>query len=300
MIATDLTQVQPIGIIGDFIIDETKYVVVTKISPEAPIPVANLINYESFLTPGGAGLAAAYSKTKGLNTLFLSMLSPFSSKLLDEHKIPYRNISRIPYNVRKLRFIDTHSKYQLIRIDNDDLVMGDINKQSFNIEDLDLKQFKALALLDYRKGLLNKDNCQALIDYAKALNIPIFADTRGDICKYRGIDIIKLNEKEYKTAALKLGVNNPRELIKILDINYLLISKAADGAEIFGTEEYYHAIPKEYLGIPDVSGGGDVLDISFCYNLYVLGHSISMALQIAVDWATEYVYSPTVTRLICP
>jgi hypothetical protein len=79
-------------IFGDTIVDETWYVDVKKLSPEAPIPVASLVCSEPVRSPGGASLAAAYARRRNYPSVYLTSVNPtivdwLKQKGIDTHSL---------------------------------------------------------------------------------------------------------------------------------------------------------------------------------------------------------------------
>lgn len=305
MIITDShNQLPPkIIILGDLIIDETWYVKVEKVSPEAPVPVAAIMHNEPCSTPGGAGLAAMYAAKEKIPSIFLAAVSPEANEVLNKTKIDYFSIDDTPNNVKKIRYIDKESKYHLIRVDTDNITNDSYNSTAILSalkECIKENNIKCLAMLNYRKGTFRDSKlCENIIKLCKEYNIPTFIDTREDVAKFNSCTTAKLNTKELKAALVRNNCKKPSELRKLLDIQHLIVTKAADGADIYTEDSFYSCLPRKLSGNPDVTGAGDVFDINFCYHYYLLTNksSIIESLTYSVNKATEYVRQPIETRL---
>lgn len=303
MITTDSPAPQAqkkIAIIGDFIIDETWYTNTTKISPEAPVPVATLTSDKPHQTPGGAGLAAKYAAKNNLPICLLSAISKEAEKLLEENRIIYGNLSPLSQNVKKIRYIDQSSKYHLLRVDNDELIEFPNFREvrDWTEKYITSNKLSCLALLDYRKGVLkDKDTCQQIISLAKQGDIPVFVDTRGDTTKFVGSNVAKLNLKEFNKALETTTVMNGYELREVLQTDVLLVTKADKGAEAYTRDNHYDISIPIIPGTPDVTGAGDVFDINFCYYYYMQKFDILTSLKHAVEKATKFVRQPIEIRL---
>jgi len=290
-------------ILGDLIIDETWYVKVEKVSPEAPVPVAAIMHNEPCSTPGGAGLAAMYAAKEKIPSIFLTAISPEANEVLNKTKIDYFSIDDTPSNVKKIRYIDKESKYHLIRVDTDNITNDSYNSNAILTalkECIKNNNISCLAMLNYKKGTFRDPIlCKKIIRLCDRHNIPTFIDTRGDIAKFTGCTIAKLNTKELKAALLRNNCSKPVDLRKLLNMKYLIVTKAADGADIYTEDSFYSCIPRKLSGNPDVTGAGDVFDINFCYHYYLFTNrnSIIESLTYAVNRATEYVRQPIETRL---
>lgn len=166
---TDLNSIQQqakfkILLIGDSCVDEYQYGIVDRISPEAPVPVFNVVRKEN--KPGMA--ANVY---ENLNALGASCIFKTNSA-----------------KIVKTRYIDLRSGQHLLRVDNEQTV----NPFSDTIRDLE--SFDAVVISDYNKGFVTEDFVVSLRGHYHG---PIFVDTKKtDLSKFNGC-IIKINQLEY-------------------------------------------------------------------------------------------------------
>ena len=304
-----MAQESKILIVGDLLIDSTHYVEVTKLSPEAPVPVAMLTG-EAIETPGGAGLAAALASKDNIPFILCTYTNKTRAQWLkDAYCMDIISGELGEYgksNAIKTRYVDVESKYHLLRVDSDMIVdppMQDIRQEDIWVSEIEeyIKNNKvaAITILDYNKGLLSKTRPQRLISIAKLNNIPVYVDSRSkNLDKFFGSDILKLNEKEFSAACSQYNIDSsPERLASILNVHNIIITKGARGADIFPLG--ISVIPSTHEGSPDVTGCGDVFDVTFCYNYYIKKEAIEIALQNAVDRATRFAYEPIGERLNC-
>lgn len=290
-------------IIGDTIVDETWYVNVRKLSPEAPVPVASLTSTEPIRSPGGASLAAAYAQTKRYPFTYLTCVDESTGEWLESKGI---NTCCLPAenHISKTRYIDQASNYHLLRVDNDDIALG---KPATKEEMMVLLSYmsedtKGIVILDYQKGIVvDPEVCEFLSSYAQSLNIPVYVDTRGDISKFKNYDFVKVNANEYAAACAALDITSPFLLGNILNIKNLIITKGKDGGEIYHINERtchtYKPSIRKYRGTPDVTGCGDVFDINFCYYHFIEGRTPTESLMLSIEDATSFAYEPIGERL---
>jgi D-glycero-beta-D-manno-heptose-7-phosphate kinase len=303
MTATDYPQAKKLLIIGDTIVDETWYVKVSRLSPEAPVPVASILSKNPIRSAGGAALAAAYSTKIKFPSLFITTTDTSTSKWLGDLEVP--NINFISENhISKTRYIDKESNYHLLRVDNDDvsdqriIAPDEIKTLLDHIDPL----IKGVVVLDYRKGmLLNKATCQAIATFARQRNIPSYVDTRGDVTNFSGYNYLKLNEKEYVAACAALNINSRSKLGKALSLDNIIVTSGKNGATIENIDngiinKHYPSIGS-HEGTPDVTGCGDVFDINFCYYRFIEGLTANTSLRLSVEEATAFAYRPIGERL---
>jgi len=312
MTATESSQVDQgnLLIIGDLLIDRTIYCTVPKISPEAPVPVAMVEPNGIIETPGGAGLAASYASKNNLNSIFLTAVQKNRSQFLTDHKIrAYTPKYRADINPRKTRYIDVSSNHHLLRADTD-LMMDEsvfkseefINKMieglNFIIENYNIK---GIVMLDYCKGIFDDVKIpQAIIETAKENGIFTYVDSRSEVLyKFRGADILKLNDKEFHSA---LNSGN----LSTTDVEHIIITSGKDGAALMKHGKQGNVFLHEYKpdlssysGTPDVTGCGDVFDVTFCWYYCIKELSVEEAIDTASKDATHFAYQPIKERLTC-
>lgn len=290
-------------IIGDTIVDETWYVDVKKLSPEAPVPVASLVSSEPVRSPGGASLAAAYAYRKDYPAVYLTSVDSTIVDWLKQKGIDSYSLKSDGY-ISRVRYIDRASNYHLLRVDND----ATIRNEPTSVYEAEAliscipDDILGIVVLDYQKGIvMDPEVCRFLLAYAKSFNVPTYVDTRGDTTKFLGYDFLKLNDKEYAAACAALNVNSPIHLGDKLGIQYLIITKGKQGAEMYDIRSgtYSDHVPdlKKHEGTPDVTGCGDVFDINFCYHHFIEGATPTQSLKLSVEDATSFAYEPIGERL---
>jgi D-beta-D-heptose 7-phosphate kinase/D-beta-D-heptose 1-phosphate adenosyltransferase len=303
-------------IIGDLIIDKTIWVEVKKVSPEAPVPVAEILPYEgSQRSPGGAGFAAAFAEKDGIPSLFLTSCPVSTTSWLN--KLGINAQAHETYdNVTKIRYIDIATNYHLIRVDTDQTIYppnlrtfsGAIRFQDHVNSILESHDIACIMLLDYCKGLLTEETItQWLVETSKSNGIPIYTDSRSeDLTRFKDVNILKLNAKEYSFAFGALNASCALDVKSKLNVDTLIVTKGPEGAELYTcppggqwSESLYTPDLSKYSGSPDVTGCGDAFDVSFCYNWAILGKSLAESLKAAVDRASGFAYEPIGDRIIC-
>jgi bifunctional ADP-heptose synthase (sugar kinase/adenylyltransferase) len=289
-------------ILGDLLVDKTHYVKVSRLSPEAPIPIADIIETKS--TPGGAGLGACYARKHNIPSILFFAISDSGSLLLEENKINYLNVCNVENNIEKIRHQDLVSGYQLLRADTDKITKPPelvISNLLDSITILSKKYtIKAVVCLDYIKGLMSEESRWRLADYCNLNNLNLYVDSKKHQANYSSASVLKFNSKELHEFMEEHGLSSKDDVCGFLETSTIIETKGGDGAEIFLLgQNYSHKTKTIHGGIPNVSGCGDVFDICFCNNFYLLNQDIIQAFENAVDSATVYAYSPIKERLQC-
>jgi bifunctional ADP-heptose synthase (sugar kinase/adenylyltransferase) len=154
-------------LIGDNGIDQYQYGTVTRISPEAPVPV---VNYTHTVTK--PGMAANVKE----NLLALGCEVDFV------HGIK---------TCIKTRVIDSRTKQHLVRIDQDS------PSRAVKIDYNNIHKYNAIVVSDYNKGSVDYDTIENL---RYRYTGPIFIDTKKtDLARFEGC-FVKINQVEYEAA----------------------------------------------------------------------------------------------------
>ena len=180
-----------------------------RLSPEAPVPVFTKESKDSRL-----GMSSnVYSNIKSISKNIVTHVTNDESR------------------IKKIRFIDSKSKHQIMRYD--------IEKEisSISAADLPSGNFDAILISDYDKGLIDKSLPPAI---RKKYSCPIFVDTKKqDLSIYDGC-VIKVNESEFDSAINTEGLE-------------LIVTLGPSGAKM-GDVVY----PTDKVDVHDVCGAGDV------------------------------------------
>ena len=258
-------------VIGDVMLDRYCWGSVTRISPEAPVPIVRLHRQTS--RPGGAANVAANAVALGGKVQLIGLvgddeeakeLSSTVSELGIKVPIFHKSLNR-PTTV-KTRIV-AHNQ-QIVRLDSEDVrdistVEADEVFRKF-VECVE--SVNVVILSDYSKGLLNAELVQEIIRLCRESKKLVLADPKGKIFeKYRGATILTPNRRE-AAEACKLEESDPdlvhkagAELLGTLDLESVLITESENGMTLFEK-----TIPPVHFGtaareVYDVTGAGDTV-----------------------------------------
>ncbi len=261
-------------IIGDVMVDSYMWGKVSRISPEAPVPIVAVEQKERRL--GGAANVALNIQAMGANPILCSVIGVDHDgliflDLLKQQKLSQKGIlkSRNRITTNKTRVIGNN--HQMLRVDEED--EHDIS-QSESDQLLQLISFilqhdkiDVIIFQDYNKGLITPRLITKVVDLAKKQGIPIAVDPKKrNFNNYKGVTLFKPNLKELKEG-LKLDFNpdNLKELAKAVSsfrvrqkINTALITLSEKGIYTNSRSEK-ELIPAHIRKIADVSGAGDTV-----------------------------------------
>ena len=256
---------------GDLMSDRYVWGRVSRISPEAPIPVVHVTREES--KPGGAANVAVNLKKLGADVLLAGVIGDdaggreLEQLLLQmgmDTSLLLRDTSRP--TIVKTRVI-AHQQ-QIVRVDREDKRPLNVKLQNRLQEQLlaKLAEVDAVLFSDYDKGALSLELCQAVIQRAHDLKKVVTADPKPqNMDFFRGCTIITPNRLEAENAAgLELDSDENvleagRRLLDRLNTDAVLITRGEDGMSLFEGEGRISHIPTQALEVFDVTGAGDTV-----------------------------------------
>ncbi|ACM63825.1 D-glycero-beta-D-manno-heptose-7-phosphate kinase [Campylobacter lari] len=275
-------------VVGDFMVDHYIWCDCTRISPEAPVMVMKSQKEDKRL--GGAGNVYANLKSLGAEVFALGLVGDDESgKFLKENlnaKLLIEKDRKTPLKSRVL----SHSQ-QVLRLDDENNFDTKLEDEIIQEYKKIAKDYDAIILSDYAKGVLTSKVTKALIEHANTLNLPILIDPKGsDFSKYQNATLLTPNKKEAIQALGVEKIDNLEKALKKLkdDLNltYSIITLSEEGIALF--DEKLHIIPAKALEVYDVTGAGDSVIAMLAYAL-ALKVDIIKACELANDAAAVVV-----------
>lgn len=261
----------PVLCVGDIMLDKFVYGTVTRISPEAPIPVLSIDRQTEML--GGAGNVSLNLEAFGSPNFLLSVTGDDSVAIKCStviEKCTHVQAHLLPDATRttsvKIRHIA--GIQQLLRTDEESTapLSPSMEKQLLEKAENLLEKASVLVLSDYGKGVLSDSVCQKLINLAKRKHRPVIVDPKGkDYSKYSGASYVTPNRQELELASgLPTEtdaevVTACRALLTRYDLAGIVATRSAKGMSlVLKSGEVFH-IPTEAAKVFDVSGAGDTV-----------------------------------------
>lgn len=256
---------------GDFMVDKYIYGTVTRISPEAPVPVLEVTAKQ--LKLGGAGNVVNNIITLGASVRALGCVGKDAdgdwiiSELSDKGiKTEYIMQNSHVQTISKTRLIS--KKQQFLRYDEE--VIQDIPNEYIAYmkknEDIIFNNVQVVIISDYGKGAVTKEAAQFLITYANAHNIPTVIDPKGkDYSKYIGASVCTPNVKELSDAVGRKLISEEdiiiagNEIQKTTQLKNLLLTRSEKGISLFTPTQGKKDFPAISKDVVDVTGAGDTV-----------------------------------------
>lgn len=278
-------------VIGDIILDIFLYGQANRISPEAPIPVVEII--KDTRTLGGAGNVAANLASIGVNTYIIGMIGndidgDNIKTLLKEHKIN-SNFLLTDNRTTTVKTRVIAASQQMIRFDKENKNTIEKNKVSKAIENINsiINKIDAIIISDYGKGMITSYLIKEITDLAKKHNIILTVDPKIEhFNMYKNVFCLTPNHKE-ASEATNINIESDDDIVKCgktiikkLNCASLIITRGAAGMTLFnnnGTPIHIKSVAKE---VYDVTGAGDTV-ISIFTAAKACGYDIAKAAQLA-------------------
>lgn len=273
-------------IVGDVMIDSYLWGKSTRISPEAPVPIVNVVKREKRL--GGAANVALNVQALGATPLLCSVVGDDKDggdflRLLEEKGLSTEGIVQSPERVTTIKHRIIAGAQQLLRVDAEiETELADYDNRHLEERYLKLLDRADVVILeDYDKGVFSEENIRHFIQLANERNIPTVIDPKKkNFLSYVGCTLFKPNLKELKEG-LKVDFadeNLPAfeeavtQLQARLKTKQVLVTLSERGVFIANGQERTY-IEAHRRSISDVSGAGDTV-ISIAALCMALGTSV--------------------------
>lgn len=264
-------------VIGDLMIDHYLWGNCDRISPEAPVQIVNVKKESSVL--GGAGNVINNLVSLGSGVEVISVVGDDNvadelKNLLEKIGVRANNlvIEKDRKTSKKSRLMA--SNQQVLRYDSEsvDNICDKSSKEILEILEKKIKNFDAIILSDYKKGVLTNELTQDIIELANKNSIKVLADPKGkDFSKYKGAFTLTPNKKEAMEAT-NIDITDEKSLIEALkslklccDLEVSLITLSEQGIAIF--DEELTTSPTVAREVFDVTGAGDTVIASITFAL---------------------------------
>lgn len=272
-------------IVGDVMLDRYWFGEVSRISPEAPVPVVRVERREERL--GGAANVARNAAALGAQTGLLGVVGEdeagdaVQKLLVDLHIESFLNRDPAISTIIKLRVIGRQQ--QLLRVDFENPPTETVLRDKLTQYNALLPQYDVIVLSDYAKGSLV--NVAEMIAAGKRMGKCILVDPKGeDFSRYKGASVLTPNKAEMRHVVGSWKSEEEltakaHQLRESLALDALLLTRSEEGMTLYTAEGQIH-IPTVAREVFDVSGAGDTV-IATLAAMLGAGMPIADAVSIA-------------------
>ena len=278
----------PVAVLGDLMLDEYLFGEVSRISPEAPVPIVRVQREKAVL--GGGANVAANLKAIGAEPLLIGTLreDPAGERLTGILQQLGIGTGFLVHDETRPTIIKTRvigQQQQMLRIDREEAgppetrVLDQLRGRLAAV----LPGAKALIVSDYAKGIVSAAVMDVVREQCARHGLPWLVDPKpSHKAFYRGATLMTPNTKETGELAGAPAKSDAevaeagRRLMAELGLQGLLVTRSEKGMALFDADTQHAApwmIPTEAREVFDVSGAGDTVIAAF-----------SAAIGSGADW----------------
>lgn len=266
-------------VIGDLILDEFIWGKVSRISPEAPVPVV-WVKSESFM-PGGACNVANNINALGGKCYIVGVVGSDERAAILKGELEHRGVNtdgifRDSQRPTTLKTRVIAHQQQVVRIDKErvDPVKENVMRKIFAYLEDTMDEVEGVVIEDYGKGLITPKLLAKLVPLAKKRKKIIAVDPKEEhFSFYKGVTVLTPNNAEAsravgfeikdKATLKKAGL----ALLKKLKAEIVIITLGEDGMMVFEHGKPGKKIDTIAQEVFDVSGAGDTVIGSYTLSL---------------------------------
>ncbi|OGP52370.1 MAG: hypothetical protein A2Y79_12280 [Deltaproteobacteria bacterium RBG_13_43_22] len=273
-------------VIGDIMMDEFLWGEVSRISPEAPVPIVK-VEKETFLLGGAANVINNLLGLKG-QVLLTGVIGPdgMGRRLLRKLQSLGTTTEGIVVEegrptAIKTRIIAHHQ--QVVRVDREKAtpILPETLKTILNIIKKNITQIQGIIVSDYGKGVISQELMTGLKKIIGKNPIPILVDPKPDNIRwYDRVTMITPNHLEAESAVGK-KIDSPEDLLwagtlllKRIKCESVLITRGQEGMTLFLKNKKIEHIPTVAQKVFDVTGAGDTVIATLILSLVSGMHMI--------------------------
>lgn len=275
-------------VIGDLMLDEFLWGKVTRISPEAPVPIVEVQRRAAY--PGGAANVARNLASLGARASLAGVIGKDDAghhlvEILQSERIATESIratklrptthkTRICAITRQLHdHLEIEDQQQIVRVDDESRAPLDPESKQWLFEHLrkEIAAHDAIIVEDYAKGLIDQDLVTLVISEAKAHKKIVAVDPNpNNPFAWSGATVLKPNRREaFLAANLPYAQDEESTLAaaavlhKKHDVRHLLITLGEAGMLLLEQGQKPYHTPTRAQNVFDVSGAGDTSIAAF-------------------------------------
>jgi rfaE bifunctional protein kinase chain/domain len=275
-------------VIGDVMLDEFLWGKVTRISPEAPVPVVDIQRRAAY--PGGAANVARNLASLGAKVGLAGVIGDDEPgehllRILGREGIATASIRRSPLRptTHKTRIcaitrqlhdhLEIEDQQQIVRVDEESKKPLDPESRAWLFDRLraEIPAHDAIIIEDYAKGLIDQELVSLVVAEAKQHGKVVAIDPNpNNPFDWSGVTVLKPNRREAFLAADLPYATDEESVMKagaILQkkhsIRQVLITLSEAGMLLFEQGQKPYHTPTRAQEVFDVSGAGDTAIAAF-------------------------------------
>ncbi|PID60187.1 D-glycero-beta-D-manno-heptose-7-phosphate kinase [candidate division KSB3 bacterium] len=278
-------------VIGDVMIDEYIWGKVSRISPEAPVPILDMVSESQKL--GGSANVVNNLYALGGKPYLCSVIGDDTTGIQLREALQTLGVNTDTLLVdstrpttRKTRLIAHHQ--QVARLDREcrDAISREYTEQITEAAIAMLPHIDAIIIEDYGKGVVTADLVHKIVTTAAQQGKIVAVDPKtSHFDRYNGVSVITPNHYE-AAASLNMTINSHdrlllagKQLVERLQSDYVLITRGGEGMSLFERQSgIVTHVPTMAQEVYDVSGAGDTVIAAFTLSLAVGANPVDAVL----------------------
>ncbi len=260
-----------VAVIGDLMLDCYFWGGVSRVSPEAPVPVVE-VDEEFFRFGGAMNVAYNILKLGGIPYPIGVIGNDNDGKiirnLMKDNGITDKGIVIDPKRPTTAKTRVIADKQHIVRIDKEktEAITPTIEKKILGLLKKELKKLDAIILQDYNKGVLTGNLIKQIIKLAENTNIIVTVDPKFmNFFSYKNVTVFKPNRKETEDA-FGIRIKTEEDITKVgfrlleqLNCKNVLLTLGEKGIALFEKGKPERRVPTIARKVSDVSGAGDTV-----------------------------------------
>lgn len=288
-------------VVGDLMLDEYIWGSVSRVSPEAPVPV--IAGRHRELKAGGAGSVVENLAVLGARVQVCGLIGEDEPgdrflDILSKQGVSHQGIVRRSGRVttQKIRLMASvqqahRAQQQVCRVDFEDIVepsSEELTEIRAYLTEIFDDPPKAVLVSDYEKGMLSPEVLDTVISLARSASVPVLVDPGRsvDYVRYRGATLICPNRFESEQATgMTLESSEDfeecaRRLIDRLELDSVALTLDREGIFLGRSDGTSTHFPTRARAVTDVAGAGDMV-LSLLGLAMGNGWSVESAVRLA-------------------
>lgn len=281
-----------IAVVGDLMVDSYYWGTVSRVSPEAPVPVVDVVSESVRL--GGAANVANNIQTLGGVPVLIGLIGDdhpgeMFLNILKEQNLAAEGIIKDTARPTTIKTRVIAHNQHVVRIDNESKIDCPehlrhliVDAVKYSIHNID-----GIILEDYNKGVITKETIHEITAVARKYGKIVTVDPKfNNFFEYKNVTVFKPNKREaeealgirirHDTDALLAG----EKMLAKLQAENVLLTRGEEGLTLFEKNGEISHMKNPVENVQDVSGAGDTV-ISTLTMALVSGANIKEAAALA-------------------
>jgi len=252
-------------VLGDLMLDKYIWGHVSRISPEAPVPVVEVTKDTSCL--GGAGNASHNLKSLGAFPLLVGVVGNDSEGQWIKENVPDSRGIFVDENrptIVKTRIIAHHQQVVRVDLEKKAAVSSRMGERIFNF--IREEKYDGILISDYNKGSLSKSLMNRVLPFAQERRIPVFVDPKFEnFFLFSSVTLITPNHFEVEKIVQHECTTDSQvekagqKILSQIRMLYLILKRGEQGMTVCEKGKKALHIPTVAKEVYDVTGAGDTV-----------------------------------------